>query len=42
VWMQVGELAAHRGVSKQAISKRVAHMEAIGVIETRRGDRRNS
>jgi DNA-binding MarR family transcriptional regulator len=36
-WMGVSELAIHRGVSKQAISKRVAALEARGAIKTRQG-----
>ena len=37
--IQVSDHAAHNGLSKQAISKRIARLEAIGAIETRRGER---
>ena len=38
-WATVSELARIRGVSKVAVSKRVARLEARGLLQTRRGPR---
>ena len=37
--LSVSEIAQQKGVSKQAVSKRVARLEASGAIKTRRGPR---
>ncbi|WP_187148712.1 MarR family transcriptional regulator [Methylocella silvestris] len=36
-WLSISEIARQRGVTKQAIAKRVARLEALGAIETRPG-----